>query len=164
MTKSHKRRKSLDWPNFFSAQGVKAYVWGHQCWKPQQCPVQNRSLANQDSFFSCVILSLKRISKQNIISLILFKLFQQARTTSFQVTNKAILSGISAAFTLVKQGYINKTAFSWNLLIPCIILFIVLFHVLVTFIAISSSASPLITHKDVVSTISQHNWTDWLYY
>ena len=41
-------------------------------------------------------------------------LFQQARTASFQVNNKAVLSGISV-FTLVKQGYINKTAFSSNL-------------------------------------------------
>ena len=57
--------------------------------------------------------------------------FQQARTTSFQVNNKAILSGISV-FTLVKQGYINKTAFPWNLSIPCIILCIVPFHVLIT--------------------------------
>ena len=57
--------------------------------------------------------------------------FQQARTTSFQVNNKVILSGISV-FTLVKQGYINKTAFPWNLPIPGIISFIVPFHILVT--------------------------------
>ena len=37
-------------------------------------------------------------------------LFQQAGTALFRVNNNAVLSGISV-FTLVKQGYIDKTAF-----------------------------------------------------
>ena len=58
--------------------------------------------------------------------------FQQARTTWFQVNNKAILSGISV-FILVKRGYINTTAFPRNLPILCIIPFIVPFRILVMF-------------------------------
>ena len=101
---------------------------------------------------------LKQISKQSVISLILFNQymewliktgqlkaqsvisisFQKARTTSFQINNKAILSGISV-FILIKQGYINKTAFPWNLPILCIILFIVPFRILVTSAIVSST-------------------------
>ena len=113
------------------------------------------SLSNQDSIFSCVILYLKQISKQSVISLILFNQYMEwsiqnrltlntghnidiisANQNNF-VSGKAILSGISV-FTLIKQCYINKTAFPWNLSIPCIIPYIVPFHVLVTSIYIGT--------------------------